>query len=79
MKILKLEPGASHDDWPAGLQYLRELQGQTAMSAGNALKVEIKYQLCNNFTLEGDEGWIDDETFLGVHDALLSFTVSSSV
>eukprot|EP00435_Cladocopium_sp_Y103_P015713 s266_g3.t2 len=30
--------GASHDDWPAGLQYLRELQGQTAMSAGNALK-----------------------------------------
>lgn len=51
---IELEPGASHDDWPAGLQYLRELQGQTAMSAENALKVvKIKYQLCNNCTLEG--------------------------
>ena len=51
---IELEPGASHDDWPAGLQYLRELQGQTAMSAGNALKVvKIKYRLCNNCTLEG--------------------------
>ena len=31
--------GASHDDWSAVLQYLRELHGRTALSAGNALKV----------------------------------------
>eukprot|EP00434_Breviolum_minutum_P018038 symbB.v1.2.015905.t1/scaffold1195.1/size134849/16 len=30
--------GASHDDWSAVLQYLRELHGRTALSAGNALK-----------------------------------------